>query len=565
MLSLNQRIDADTADFLVMAEQEGLLAPLTPVDLHAPPRWRDYGGFADWCTHQLFIVDMRGNLVPLRPNWMQRQIILAELRARRAGKKPWFIILKYRKGGVTTLEQAFGYWDIWRKPHGRCLTLAHAPADTRDIFHMVELYWLNQPEEFRHPKSGARTTWIELPGWDGLYRSGTAGRTSIARGATLGRVHLSEAAQYADLPAIHSSVTDTLREDGAYVIESTAFGQEGRGEAFHKYWDAARAGQSEFIPLFFPWHADPSKRHKLLSPDEMDPLSNEEQELMEVHSLSLEQMKWWRGKRRELLAEGGRSARGDIIHQEHPSDDETCFLLGTGGYYDPDMLKACRALCVEPISIEENGRLRIFEEPEENGRYVVGCDVAEGIGADDSTAVCFNSRTGRQAFTWASNQIPPDEFGRTVLGSRTEGLGYRYKNTGTNVPAYMMIERNNHGHATLTGLLKMAEYPHEAVYHHFDPTKDDPSETESLLAGWPHGGTSHVHLQSEIGRMIREHDPLILDERVVKSIQAVGIGKSGADFGGRDLAVGAGLGALALPHAKQPEGYAYIGGRIVKM
>jgi hypothetical protein len=47
--------------------------------------------------------------------------------------------------------------------------------------------------------------------------------------------------------------------------------------------------------------------------------------------------------------------------------------------------------------------------------------------------------------------MPPDEFGRTVLGDKTVGLGWRWKNAATGQPAYVMIERNNHGHATLTG------------------------------------------------------------------------------------------------------------------
>ena len=80
-------------------------------------------------------------------------------------------MLKYRKGGVTTLEQALGYWQVWRKKHQRCLTLAHRPHDTRIIFHMVELFYNNHPLDDRIPKSPARTTWIELPGgWDGSPR-----------------------------------------------------------------------------------------------------------------------------------------------------------------------------------------------------------------------------------------------------------------------------------------------------------------------------------------------------------------------------------------------------------
>ena len=562
MLTFDPPLNPEITDFLAACAQEGFLDPPPEKEIAVDQRLREWCGFSRFCAEHLRIVDMHGDLVPLDLNWMQRRILSEEIRARRAGRPPWFIVLKYRKGGVTTLEQALGYWTIWRQRHQRCLTLAHRPGDTRLIFHMVELYWRYQPEEARHPKSPARTNWIELPDWDGIYMSGTAGAEGISRGMTLQRVHLSEAAQYRDLREIHQSVTDSLASDGSYVIESTAFGCEGRGEAFHEFWKAAKRGESAFTPLFFAWHHDVTKRIALIEPDELEPLSDDEERLRRQFNLSLEQLKWWRAKRRQLLADGGSA---DVIHQEHPSEDETAFLYGTEGYYDRALLLECEARCVDPIRVEDDGRLRIFEEAQPRTPYCMGVDVAEGIGGDDSAVVGFNARTGKQAFSWNWNRVPPDDLGRLILGDRHNGFGYRWKNESTGAPAFIMVERNNHGHACLTGLLKMAGYPHDAVYHHYDPTKDDPEERASALAGWPHSSVSHVHLQSEVGRMLREKEPHILDRLVISSIRHVAAGTNGANFKGRDLAVAAGLGSLAMPHIVDKPVYAYIGGRLVEL
>lgn len=549
-------------EFVALLHAEGMMAPAPVEEINCDPRLRDYRGVSRFCPEHLKIVDMSGTLIPFQLNAMQRYILNEEIRARRRREKPWFIILKYRKGGVTTFEQAMNYWEIWRQQHRKCLMLAHRNMDTQIIFHMVETFHDHHPEQYRHPKSAAHRSWIELPGWDGIYMSGTAGPTGIGRGPTFQRVHLSEAAQYPDLNITHGSVAESLGDDAAYIIESTAYGRDGRGQAFYEFWQKAKRQESEFKALFFAWHHDRTKRIALREPDELHPLSGEEQELQQLHKLAPEQIKWWRAKRRELVA---GSAQADLIHQEHPSDDDTAFLFGIEGYYDKDMLKECDALCIDPIRTEDNGRLRIFEEPKDGTTYCAGVDVAEGVGADDSTVVAFNARTGKQAFSWQWNRIPCDEFGSFILGDRKNGLGWRYKNTSTGVPMFLMIERNNHGHATLTALLKQAQYPHEAVYHHFDPTKDDPREKQSLLAGWPHGGLSHIHLQTEVGRLIREKSPRILDREVILSIRRVGAGSNGAEFGSRDFAVAAGLGGMAMTHVEEKPAYAWIGGRVVEL
>ena len=44
------------------------------------------------------------------------------------------------------------------------------------------------------------------------------------------------------------------------LIETTANGLEGPGEAYYQAWEAAVAGDNEFLPIFLPWWEDPAYR-----------------------------------------------------------------------------------------------------------------------------------------------------------------------------------------------------------------------------------------------------------------------------------------------------------------
>lgn len=522
---------------------------------------RSWNHFGEFTEKHLQVLDMTRELVPLSLNWIQRQLFQEEIRAKAEGRPMRFLILKYRKAGVTTYEQAAAYYTIWRIPHQGCLTLAHRPQDMMIIFQMVDRFYTHQPEEHRHKRTEAFRNWIEFREWDGIYMSGTAGAAGWGRGSTLSRLHLSEAAHYADLRAIMQSLAKSLATNAVYAVESTPNGREGKGEAFHALWQAAKRGENLYTPLFFPWHSNPSNMIRLLAPDELGDLSGEEKELKKKFDLSPEQVKWWRHERMEIVADG-RS--GWVIHQEHPSDDDTCFLYGSESYYDLDVLAGVEAGCRDPIRVEENGRLRIYEEPKAGNRYVLGIDPAEGKGGDDSAVVGFNIDTGEQAFAWNWNYIRPDDLGSEVLGDRAVGLGWRWKNEATGVPAFLVVERNNHGHATLTALLKQAQYPRGSVYHHIETMKEGAKEQKN--PGWPHSPVGHVFLQNTLGRVLREKAPKIRDLETLRSIRAVTTaGTGGAEFGGRDLAVGVALAALGLAAASEVTGWVYMGGQMVNL
>ena len=215
-------------------------------------------------------------LVPFRLNWIQRQIVAAEIAAVREGRKPWFLVLKYRRGGVTSILQLLNYWKAWAEPHMVTRTFAHRREDTEAIFSMVSRFYEHQAPAYRHPKTQAGLRELRYPApWDSIYIAETAGARGAGRGGAVDRLHLSEAAHYPDLAGLHAALRDSVTEGGAYYMESTPNGTEGRGADFYEAWQRASRpdNTSPFIPLFFPWHADPVNRVELLAHDELGELS----------------------------------------------------------------------------------------------------------------------------------------------------------------------------------------------------------------------------------------------------------------------------------------------------
>lgn len=531
---------------------------------------KDIRNFPEFAKQQIKIVNKAGELVPFILNNLQRRILAAELRVRRQRKKPWLLILKYRKGGVTTLQQALSYHTIWSQRNASCLTTAHEPEATRDIFRMVTGFYEYQPERHRHDKTAAQTYHVEFPLLRSWYKAENAGKNT-GRGQTHARIHVSEAAFVRYLTELHTSLSESQRNDCAYILESTANGRDGDGKAFYDMWKAAEKGMSKFTPLFFPWYGDPTNTLPIRNLDEFGELSKEEKDVMDRFDLSLEQVHWWRDKRLGLAADGRSASK---VYQEHPFTPDGAFIASGTSYYDGRMIDEAHKETRDPIPPGElkqrygnregdllSGHFRIWEEPKKGARYVIAVDPAEGVGADSTAIVGINADTGEQAFSWERNDMAPEVVANDVLGRKGMGLGWLWK-TSTSTPAYVIVERQNHGHAFLVGLLKQAGYPVTSVHHDEDVTRSDGSRRSSR-AGWSNNPTE---LKLAVASVLRDRFPRIRDSRTVDSINGVTEHRGEPRFGGQDLAVAIGMSHIALRYMPgPPPKFAFIGGRMVDL
>lgn len=409
--------------------------PVTPLehteDIHA------------FIEHYLWIRDKDDRLVRFTLNYIQQYLDEEMAKAVERGRKPWYLILKYRQGGVTTLEQGKSFQRVITRPHQHCITIADTEKKTAGIWRMVNRFYDNLDPMSRPKRSPSRTN-IEIPEHDSIFEFYTAGSQSPGRGFTLSRVHLSEVAQYKindrDMGNLMSGIKEGAAR-GEIVAETTA---QGIGGWFHHEWKEAMRGNSEFTPIFLPWHLDPLNR---LPVDHSIPmmLNEEESHVREVYGLDDEQIMFRRQKQRE---------QGKFFMQEFPENHITAFLLSGSSYFAPAVIQQLMARVRRPV--EQGDELVVWHPPEDKKRYWIGGDTAEGnIDSNFSSAGVIDME-GRQCARFQGRTRTAD-FARRLVA-----LGTRYNN------AFIGVESNNHGHAVITSLRDVLRYPYLFIHYQFD-------------------------------------------------------------------------------------------------
>lgn len=232
------------------------------------------------------IVNKDGDQVPFILNPIQKKIEdkINELESK--GIPARIIVLKARQEGCSTYTQAKILCRSIKNKNRNALVVAHRDDSTNSIFEKSKLMNNNLPEHVKplQRASNARELIFDTPvtykgkqtGLNSKIRVQTAGSDGIGRSDTYHYVHLSEFAFYSGEPkkALTGILQSVPNKVGTIVIiESTASGMN----AFKELWDAAEAGETDFVPMFFPWWADPSYQM---------PISDKEKEAWEIYEMS---------------------------------------------------------------------------------------------------------------------------------------------------------------------------------------------------------------------------------------------------------------------------------------
>ena len=262
------------------------------------------------------------------------------------------------------------------------------------------------------------------------------------RGTTPTIAHLSEVAfwQYDEkiLAGLFQGISAAHGTE--VILESTANGAQGE---FYRLWKGAVAGENEYIPIFLPWFITPEYRRA--APEGMA-LSIEEEKLKEKFDLDLDQLYW----RRLKIAEGGKLK----FQQEYPASAEEAFIVSGSNVFNVEKLDALiprphvRRSEWDPASkmLDESreGNLFIYEYPKWEVPYVIGADVALGVGQDYSAAIVLDNNYNIVA-NYRNNRIDPALWGELLFY-----LGRYYNN------AFLAVESNSIGISTLQKLDHMS-------------------------------------------------------------------------------------------------------------
>jgi hypothetical protein len=472
----------------------------------APPD--RYGEVVSFARRYLWIRDKRARLRPLAPNTFQQRYLEEKSRALDGGKPARFAVLKSRRGGITTWEQADSYHRVTTEQNQRVATLAHDLDSTVEIFDVARTYYRNAVGEARPPagKSNRR----ELTFHDGRSKFfvGTAGGEGFGRGFTLSKVHGSEVAKWPGSIEDQRDLLVGLTEacsHGEVVLESTA---NGTGNLYYEICDEARLGEGLWTLIFLPWPYDQDCRLSVTREerDEIEStLSDEEKALIARFDLLPDQIAWRRNKKLELKR---------LFPQEYPENPVDCFLRSGHCFFDLDRLLSLTMRCRPPVDSRMGGRLTVWHPPEEGKTYIMGLDSSDGLpDSDPCAAGILELESGKQcARLWG--RWRPYELGRIAVKL---AVAYNY--------AFIVPEINNHGHSTVNTILIQEEYPSNEVYHRLK--FDDGSVKATKIAGWETSVKTRPLLLDTIAEVVDAGDLEINDDELLAEMRTFCLSRKG--------------------------------------
>lgn len=430
------------------------------------------------------------------------------------------IILKARQMGLSTYTTARVFWKSYFNAYNKSVVMAHDAATSDALFSMSRNTISNMDETFRpsFKKSNAKEIMFEHN--DSGYRLYTAGAPEAGRGTTPTIAHLSEVAFWTHDEKILAGLFQGISQaKGTEVIlESTA---NGVGNAFHRLWKGAVAGENEYIAIFVPWFLMPEYRREVLSKVTFE-RTPEEEVLVTRFNLDNEQLYW----RRLKIAEGGL----DKFKQEYPSTPEEAFIVSGSNVFNIEKLSALvpqpilkqMEFSFEAMMMEEKprGSIEIFKFPTFEDSFVVGADVSLGVGKDYSTAVVMNSKREVCA-VYRNNTIDPSQFGDLLFY-----LGRYYNN------ALLAVESNSMGIATLNRLTQMGY-----VNMYYQTKMANVSKEEGTRIGWRTTSASKPAIIGFLKNAIEQEDIWIPSRVIIGELMnyvADDSGKTNAIVGHND-------------------------------
>ena len=285
---------------------------------------------------------------------------------RRKTGKVRALVLKGRQPGISTYVGARFYHRVTHHEGLGVFILTHEQKATDNLFAMVQRYHEHCPELVRPSTGTANAKELNFDRLDGGYQVATAGAKATGRSRTIQLFHGSEVAFWPFAEDHAAGVIQAVPDlpDTEIILESTA---NGIGNYFHKQWQLAEAGKSEFVAVFIPWYWHEEYRSPV---PEGWTASEEEREYADAYGLDDEQLVW----RRNKIASLGEDW---LFKQEYPANAQEAFQTsGDESYIKPQAIMRARKATAEPY-----------------GSKVGGLDVARY--GDDSSALYI--RQGRVA------------------------------------------------------------------------------------------------------------------------------------------------------------------------
>ena len=390
------------------------------------------------------------------------------------------VCVKNRQQGFSTGVMADTSYRLFTQPFQRVAIITHDQETSEFLFQTVQRFYRNLPSEMRPEtdwKSGSR---MRFPKLDSYIYIDSAKSDSLGIGHTLNVAHLSEVAKWPPRKAedLFADISQTVPEGGYITLETTPKGRVGLA---YRLYDAAKRGDINYKPFFYPWWWDITC---IRSVDRKLEITKEEQQLVSNYNLTNEQVAF----RREKIAE-----LGDLFYQEYPENDIDCWLTSDISVFDG---LAIRRYLQQTQPGRQDGNLILWKDVIGGEKYVIGVDPAGGYEKGDYSVASVLNVKRNEYVARIRGRIPPDLFAQELIR-----LGHRYNE------AQIGVERLMHGHTVLRILMEN-NYPD--IYHQQDYDALIGSITRQ--PGWNTSGKTKPIMIDTMATALRAGDIIIWSE-----------------------------------------------------
>ncbi len=367
-----------------------------------------------------------GEDVPFILNRPQRKFVEVLEEMRIADRPIRLILLKARQWGGSTCSQLYmGWLQIIHQTGLNSLIIAHQSVASDEIKDMFDRMVAGYPEPLTVKGVGRSRSMFRLEERNCKIKVGTAERPDSCRGGDYNLVHCSEVGIWrrtngkSPEDILRSACSGVLlRPMTMIVYESTA---NGTGNFFHREYEAASRGESQFTPLFISWYdidqysmpfADDESRRafarRLYEGRGQEAAVSDRRQpgcylwWLWERGATLEAIAWYESERMKYSDHG-------LMASEYPSDDVEAFVHSGARVFDKYRVEALRDDCrlvAEVGEIDEkgfqtlaSGGWKVWKKPDETeknmieDRYVTVVDVGgRSMKSDWSVIVIFDRR-----------------------------------------------------------------------------------------------------------------------------------------------------------------------------
>jgi hypothetical protein len=386
--------------------------------------------------------------------WAQDELRIEIERQYNLGLPVRIIILKGRQLGISTFSEATLFNWTFIHPGTRSLVIAHETKAAQHLFDMTKLMWEEWPfhELFTEKHNTIKSlAWLETRS---SMSVATARNAGSGRSFTYHAVHCSECAFWEDPETLMVGLNQSIpyKHGTIVIIESTA---NGIGNWYHEEWVRAVHGQSQYVPLFFPWwkHSEYAIPNTTLKQYD---LNKTERDIQEKYGLTLPQLAWRRHTIKNDCLDDEK-----MFNQEYPCSPQEAFLSTGTNVFPLEKLDECfepqRGVTGSLVNAngkltfikDATGPLTIYKWPSNNkihGKYVVAGDPSKTTYGDGACIQVINRLTLEQVAVWHGH-IDPVPFAHILME-----LGYFYNTALCN------SEIEGPGYATI-GVMLDQSYP----------------------------------------------------------------------------------------------------------